>query len=429
MGIVDTTILVCGLIWLVLYTISSRNILWCLLISYCLFQTAFSSNNSVFSVLVIGIQLLVPALVVANKLIKSQFKIRPHIDVFILFVFVVILYYMLPNGFIGSSDYGSHKVFMLFFHGFIPYFAIRCTEIDHNKIDNVLHISLAAGIITALRAMINIRGLTFRLEAGEAGVLVTARTLAIGILVVGVIILSKDRNLLKNKAYSYALMTFFSILIFFTGSRAALVYSLVTLVIVYLLFYSENIVYTFSGAIKITLLCIAIISLGVIIGTITESSAMNRILYAIPGIGKYFVSSHAANSDAGRIKIIQSTIELIKQNNYLGVGTGQFSAVSYLGYKLTYPHNIFLEILLENGIIGLVLLSLTQIIFIRALIKMKKTNSIYVVFVASLYVYTLLDSATSGDIGKNYQLWIAGSLLLNVFEMASNTVLEEQKAL
>lgn len=81
----------------------------------------------------------------------------------------------------------------------------------------------------------------------------------------------------------------------------------------------------------------------------------------------------------------------------MGSGIGSF-ALLISGVDMTYyPHNIFLEIFFENGLIGIFLFSLMLYLFIRSF----KPNVINL-----LFVYYLITSLVSGDIPGNNNLFI-----------------------
>lgn len=67
-------------------------------------------------------------------------------------------------------------------------------------------------------------------------------------------------------------------------------------------------------------------------------------------------------SDSGRLKIWNNALDLFKENPFLGAGPMHYADISN-GYGVAHPHNFYLQVLSEWGIISFILLA-TVIIFI-----------------------------------------------------------------
>ena len=73
---------------------------------------------------------------------------------------------------------------------------------------------------------------------------------------------------------------------------------------------------------------------------------------------------------SGRLGIYKNIIEYTWQNNLL-FGSG----LSYFGLGYTSPHNVLLQILYQNGIIGLVGFVLFIVVSVRLILKQKDKNA------------------------------------------------------
>ncbi len=106
----------------------------------------------------------------------------------------------------------------------------------------------------------------------------------------------------------------------------------------------------------------------------------------------------------------KSAIHVIDKNIILGVGTGDLKEELLKEYnknanvqRLSFSynaHNEYLEILLENGIIGLILfLSIMAWIFF---ISLKKKNILYTIFIITCLIFFLFESMLSRLAGISY---------------------------
>lgn len=104
-----------------------------------------------------------------------------------------------------------------------------------------------------------------------------------------------------------------------------------------------------------------------------------------------------------------------------GNGTGDFA---YLWNKTDvrdYPHNIFVEVLYENGLLGLSVFFLLVILpvlyghrFTKAK-KIKKQDSSSMLIVLSLYIFSVLNAQVTGDIGSNFFIAVWGTLIVCLY--------------
>lgn len=116
-----------------------------------------------------------------------------------------------------------------------------------------------------------------------------------------------------------------------------------------------------------------------------------------------------------RVDIIKAAQETIQRMSWIaGEGLGNFSYYGYSGQIRQYPHNIFIEVFLETGIIGLTVLSLygfavLRLTFLRT-VKEGTSPFSYINESRTLVVFAFLNAQVSGDIGTNYMLWVFCSL-------------------
>ena len=97
----------------------------------------------------------------------------------------------------------------------------------------------------------------------------------------------------------------------------------------------------------------------------------------------------------------------INENNFIfGAGTGNFAYLYNKRDTRDYPHNIFSEILYENGIIAMIFIFIMS--FYAFYILRNSQHSLTIGY-AMMYLYFLFNSLFSGDLISNnfvFGFWI-----------------------
>ncbi|MFS0689432.1 O-antigen ligase family protein [Sporosarcina sp. 179-K 8C2 HS] len=124
-----------------------------------------------------------------------------------------------------------------------------------------------------------------------------------------------------------------------------------------------------------------------------------------------FDDDYKGASAETRIYFIENSIALIKEKFFFGYGIGSWPVEMGLGDERGYPHNLFIEIQFELGVIGLVFV---MALFFKAVsngLKNMKSDSIYIILL-TLFISMLFNSMISGDISDNRLLFTFLALLL-----------------
>lgn len=130
------------------------------------------------------------------------------------------------------------------------------------------------------------------------------------------------------------------------------------------------------------------------------------------------------NESTGRFRIWTHSLELIEKKP-LGYGVfGQRNSIYNIGIKWGYSHDIFLDILLEFGVIvGFIII----VIFIRGVIKYLANvtdNKERIVFIVFLTVSCEL--LVSGTIWSHYGIWSLMALYVNHFKNSWQVTLDKK---
>lgn len=106
------------------------------------------------------------------------------------------------------------------------------------------------------------------------------------------------------------------------------------------------------------------------------------------------------------------------QRMLFGVGTGGFAHLERGEDARHYPHNILLEALYENGVVGALLLLFFLLIPFRLLgrawgaIRPRSSVKRLLALGCSLYVFALINAQVTGDLASNEWVPVTGALLV-----------------
>jgi O-antigen ligase len=114
-----------------------------------------------------------------------------------------------------------------------------------------------------------------------------------------------------------------------------------------------------------------------------------------------------------RIQHYQQTLYYLDNNPLFGQGIGSWPVVVGYGDVRAYPHDIFLELLFELGVIGLCIFLAMLLVGLLSLPPWARLRrSPYLLLAVSLFVYALINASVSGDLNDNRLLFAALGLLL-----------------
>jgi O-antigen ligase len=119
-------------------------------------------------------------------------------------------------------------------------------------------------------------------------------------------------------------------------------------------------------------------------------------------------------SATARLDFYRAAITAIPDHLLLGRGVGSWSVFYYGQDERNYPHNLFLEVTFEEGLLGLgALLLFFAAAGVSILRLLKQTDSHFLVL-AVLVLYCVLISMFSGDLDDNRLLWLWAGMALAV---------------
>jgi hypothetical protein len=200
----------------------------------------------------------------------------------------------------------------------------------------------------------------------------------------------KSTSVLAGQIGWYFLGFFLIISLFFIASRAGILAGILLM----LLYATVNIFRT--GKSKILWIGIIII----MISLLPLFRNNDRVEYVLKNITYYFSGSSEDGQTDDRIIAWQSSVKLIKQNPVFGVGIGDVRAELVKEYERVNAktlssqrlnvHNQFLEIFLENGIIGFVIF--LWIFGLMILLAFREKNLLYGIFIVMMVIFFMFET-------------------------------------
>lgn len=350
---------------------------------------------------------------------KVFFKTR--MSDFWLFGFVIILLigcYLTPN-----PEGGFIKIARFITIVLIPYVLARVFLQDWEKIKRFLiTIFIVASIFSILLTFLSFFG---RYEGGrieflEVNVIPLATLLVVGLIiaVIGAIghLFTKWKT---GRAYCVLMIPFFIYAIFLTGTRGPLFSTIIGLGFYFLLILKRRPKLVAAIAFICILMIIFLMQNFNLIYSYLSEKIPNLELYSIEEI-------KSGQSTLDRMKLYSLAIEAILQKPLLGIGTEGFAEISPL---FVYPHNIFLEIGAENGIIGLTLFICFLFTIgwygLRYLIlyfsKLNNQTKTITLIILAISLTLLIEKQFSYGLDSQKDLFVFLALMANLSQISKNS--------
>lgn len=353
---------------------------------------------------------------------KEIFKIKNKIYFFNCLWFFVIL--LIGLSYPSSSRYGIDKsieygVYTMSLVGLI------LTSMQSRKnywyfLYSIVVLTLGLAVIALGASLLNGGLAEGRLAALGGGPNVFGRFMIIG-AVSTLMIMSKKDFQWSFLVGSIAIFLF-SISTYLTGSRQAIIGFLISIFIyLFIVLINGNqaqrfrIIYTFLAFLVFLLLILTILPQELLM----ETKAWNRL--------SLLLSEEKGDSITSRLDMIQFSWNFFLHNWLTGWGTGSFETLYMVHY---YPHNIFLEVLVELGILGvipfLLILSIslgTSIYLVLRNRDLEYDSDIHLLAgLTTCFIFALYTAQISGDLYDNRWIWLFGAMLAGL----PNTLIKQK---
>ena len=288
-----------------------------------------------------------------KNVINLNFKLESS-DKFILFFIAV-----LAIGCIYSlnRDAGIIKTLRFIAIVFVPYLLARIFLVKGTQIKLFLiSVSITALGISFLLVIISIFG---KYTGGRMYFLQANPVPLSVLLMVGLVIflIGITQNIFNEEKYGklFCAIAIIPLLysIFLVGTRGPLISAIVGLIFGILILFKTKIKgrnTTIILIISLILVLVGISCYDIICSSLFASKTIPEAKKVIPNIERFSLKNAKDMSVKGRLKLYSAVWYLFKNKPLFGIGTGGFELGEH-----QYPHNIFLEIAAENGLLGLII--------------------------------------------------------------------------
>ncbi|MDM5190879.1 O-antigen ligase family protein [Bacillus sp. DX4.1] len=375
-----------------------------------LFAGAFkqvSTGSSFLDLSMLG--LLLSATLVLIEFInepKINKNIIQPVGIYILLAILILLSLFYSSSHLYGLDKAVRFISFTAWAFIGPFFMFK----KERDIEKFIFYSILISVIMSCYAIKDLKSLLGNTYIGFVSVnggnyLSLGRVSAMGILLILLFYIISNKNLMiKMMAFIGIILNF--VALFASGSRMPLV-ALVCMLI-YMAMSSIKIkkkIYVRKG---FNMFFIVILLSVCVLGTLAKAGVFDTMIYRFQVL---LTDSGGGESAEGRTDRYDFAFKLFADNPIVGDGIGGF------GYSYNdtdargYPHNIFLEIISELGLLGLILFLL--LIFkciVPYFYRGGKDNSIgYSIFIVFLFYF--LNANISGDLNDNRVMFCFMSLV------------------
>ncbi|MDQ0595112.1 O-antigen ligase [Chryseobacterium ginsenosidimutans] len=201
-------------------------------------------------------------------------------------------------------------------------------------------------------------------------------------------------SVLKRKFIVFTIILLIFYIVLMNGSRGAFICLIISLLI-YIIFYSSN-----SINKKVVIIAVSSFLLTGGIYYIFQSDKFTYLQTRLLSKGL---------EDNTREEMINIGLQMFIDSKFVGVGASNFSdeAVLYTTSNVVAPHNIFIELISQYGlIVFLLFLALLYYSFsVKHLFEKRKKNYLHYIFVTSLVIFPISHTINSVYLSNPY-LWI-----------------------
>ncbi len=391
-------------IFLLVLLIFSKEIFF---VTYDLLGKAYegSESSNAFIILNVITFLILTMYIIRYAFIKniSNKKTIALIAINIIFISVFLIEYVTQTH--KGDMYYRFQQFILWASPMMFLGSIFAIERSHENINNLIKSLFIVAVFMSLSSfsiLYKVIVLQGKVVLGGAGRLKAGYTLALVFAIfVSKLLKESKRQILLN---IYSIIIYIAILS--TGARGA---SLVATII--LSYYIIR---------KITLKnFIYIVVIGSFLFLIINNLSTREMFKFNLNRTFEYIGDDGINwsGSSGRDKVYSTTIDHIKNKPIIGYGIFSYSAK--LGYK-SYPHNIFLEFLIQGGIIYFLVASIIIVRLFRKTHYLKEEKDL--VFI--LYIYQLINLIFSGTYMATGLFWMIMSYLYFVETNKPSSVLK-----
>ncbi|KIL43161.1 O-antigen ligase family protein [Jeotgalibacillus campisalis] len=237
-------------------------------------------------------------------------------------------------------------------------------------------------------------------------VTVNSMFIGLGLLILLYKLFDNEFKTRKQKVYVFIGCTIMLLGQFLSGSRGGILAVLIIIIVTLILKYK-------SIKIKNSMLIFLLITSSIMLLLL-----LMNLSYLVQYIETVFISDSATGSNNSRFEKWGIAISLFALHPFIGIGTNKFGEYQYAitnGWSNSNPHNVYLQLLAENGLFVFVLFIMIMAFLLFKIVTRKDLNNSFV----SLALFYWLTSATYMGTLDNF---ILGSLFCITVSILSEQI-------
>jgi O-antigen ligase len=351
--------------------------------------------------------LLIGALAVVYVIINdSEISSTKPFLISLVLLLIFSIYASIGMVWSPSYSYGTHKIVRLSSVCVLIFVISGLVAEQQKRMNRLIRILYAISIIYSLSAIAG--PLIFEVSPwvlmGFNDHIFLGRMIGLGFIIS--VFLSITENTFEKEIFFYATSIIIFIGLIYSESRQSLIGSIISIgiLLLFMIFYYTD--RKHSNRSRYILLLSSTAAGVASLTMLTQIMSLPTIRNITPILRGNFGYSFDI-----RIEYWNSALELWRLNPILGGGSGSF-AVYITGNDIhAWPHNIFLEILAEFGILGS-LLFLSFLLYPIVYLNFKRDYS-RSIFLMSLLIYVVFVASLTGDIESNRILYFITGIFFN----------------
>lgn len=316
---------------------------------------------------------------------------------YVVFVAILTLSYLYTN----APDYGASKLSRVLVIGTIYLIAPLFLIVSENDFRHFARIFAVFSGLTAIQLIVNLefKNVDFT-QNGDITRIGAGWLLSMGALLVFFYPLWTSR--LARAASYYLLLPLLVVGLVASAARGPIVALLLAGLVGLCVALLQGQVRASSAA----LLVFFIFAGGVIAYYVLRQADIDKYTAKASELEQLAVNGESSGSAGKRLGFYRTTLEAIPDHLLFGRGIGSWATFYYGSDQRNYPHNVFLEITFEEGLLGLVVFLTLLFIAARAAARMVAASNYHFLAVGLLILFCVVASQFSGDLDDNRLLWV-----------------------
>lgn len=215
-----------------------------------------------------------------------------------------------------------------------------------------------------------------------------------------------------------ALMPYVVYLLFLSGARGAMAGGAIAFMLVLTLLTA---IARSGRALRMAMAALLLLAIAMGISSVRQEALAQDIVQRYTSLERPFATDEAG---ADRLQFWRSAWDTFESHPLFGIGAGGWGMVWNKEDYRDFPHNIFLEILCEEGLVGGVLFSLFFFGTMRLVWKVMRhplstpRGKTLAIWAVGILTFAGLDAQLSGDIQTNDYIWIAAAIICVLARLA-----------